>query len=126
MSLKLSWFLFNTALISCLVCGFVFDIAGLRNVALFTIWLTAVLSVLTLVPLINKDLVEKMAQDNRPSAPLFARNTVIFITIAALVWFGALWTAGAYIVAVVIQKGVRAAVDELRNKTRGVSPEIIR
>jgi hypothetical protein len=78
------------------------------------------------LPGVREDVIKKEAQksDAPKGFPQFIRDGVILGIMGFLVWFGAFWTAGAYIVAVVIQKGIKASVQELRNKTVGVSPEI--
>lgn len=125
MSPKIAWLSFNTCLATCLIGGFIYDIAGLRNVGLFIIWSIFAISLLTVLPDVREELIKRQAQDTdkRTGFPPFIRNVVILAIIIFLVWFGALWTAMAYIAAVVILKGLKAAVQELRNKSAGETPE---
>lgn len=60
MSEKIRWILTNTMLLCCLLAGFVFNINGLQNIALFVIW-----TIIIITPF-NYKALEKFSKKTKP------------------------------------------------------------
>lgn len=125
MSTVIRWTLFNAFLIGALAAGFSMDMPGIRNVAIFLIWVMFALSLLMLLPGVLEKVIEDLASKDKTSeVPRVLRNIAAIITVSLLVWFGAFWTAGAYIVAFALMRGLSETINKRRDEKRGLSPEI--
>jgi len=90
---SLRWFIGNGAFATCIYLGFVKEIKGAEDVAIFWAWALAVISIFLMSDLVINELKKK-----KPPVPLWLDGIFDIIIVSVFVWFGAIATAIAYLI----------------------------
>lgn len=102
MKRALPWLALRTTVIGLLLLGYLGHITGAQNLALFLVWVLALLS-----PLALHDTIQESWRINGPSVTRRLRIAVDIGIVLLLIWFGAQVTAVAWLVAAVVTDAAR-------------------
>ena len=106
--------IFHAAIWTGLILGFIFGINGAANVVLFVLWFVSILSFVLLIP----DFLKELAKNYKESKLRNVWKASAFAIVGFLVWNGAIVTAVAYTIGILISIMAHAKMKEMKNEQK--------